>query len=86
MCIGEEEYILAEMKNGELQSTILSPILFLIYTAELYWLLEGYGASCHCFADDTLIYFSFETVEIMKLNWFQFMVLHRLGRFRGNSN
>ena len=43
----------AEMKTGIPQGSVASPILFNIYTMELYYLLIGQGVNCHFYADDT---------------------------------
>ena len=63
VCISDTLSNECEMKTGVPQGSILGPILFLIYTIELHYVLESLGISYHCYADDTQIYFSFETIN-----------------------
>ena len=53
VCVGEDTYSSAKMGTRISQGTDLIPILFHIYTADFYHLLEGLGAPCNFFADDT---------------------------------
>ena len=48
------------MKTGVPQGSILAPILFLIYTIKLHYVLESLGVLYHCYADETQIYFTLE--------------------------
>ena len=51
------------MKTGVLQGRILDLILFHIYTIELHFVLESLGVFYHCYADDTQIFFTFESIS-----------------------
>ena len=62
MCVNDTLSDECLMKTGVLQGSILGPILFLIYTIELHYVLESLGVSYHCYADDTQIYFTFESI------------------------
>ena len=55
--IGNNTSELGKMKTGVPQGSVLGPILFTIYTAELSLLLEDLNVSFHLYADDTQIYF-----------------------------
>ena len=58
------------MKYGVQQGTILGPMLFVIYTLTLQYMLDFHAVSYHFYADDTQIYFRCDTKErcISKLN------------------
>ena len=58
--IGSTASQIGSMVTGIPQGTKLSPILFSIYTSELYYILTNMGYMCHFYADDTRIMMNIE--------------------------
>ena len=58
--IGRQFSDRARMRTGIPQGSVLGPVLFIIYTIELYYLLQSINVDCHFYADDTQLYFSVE--------------------------
>ena len=50
------------------QGSILGPYLYMVYTIELYYLLQSLGVSSHFYADDTQIYVAISNIESTTLH------------------
>ena len=65
--LGELRSVLTEIAIGVPQGSILGPILFICYTAELEKIAARHGVSIHFYADDTQIYAAFSAENFCKV-------------------
>ncbi len=73
---GRTQYVLrgslksstAELVCGVPQGSVLGPLLFILYTADLVHLIERFSLSAQLYADDTQVYGSCQPSEIHRLS------------------
>ena len=61
--VNDEESNEVSMEYGVPQGTILAPLLYTMYTADLNKLVENLGLKIHSFADDNNIYMGFKPID-----------------------
>jgi hypothetical protein len=57
VCVNGQQSATSSVFCGVPQGSVLGPILFLLYTAEVVAIAERHGLSAHSYADDTGLYF-----------------------------
>ena len=62
VCVNDTLSDYGLMTTGVPQGSIIGLFLFLIYTIELHYVIEGLGVFYHRYAGDTQIYFTFESI------------------------
>ena len=53
-----------ELTVGIPQGSVMGPVLYLLYTAQLAEVIQSHGLDYHMYADDNQLYFSFKTQEV----------------------
>jgi len=57
-------FIVDVMCSSILQGSVLGPLFFILYMADLAHWVAKYGVSLHAYADDTQLYLHFNRTEI----------------------
>ena len=72
--IGESESDPEPLSCGVPQGSVLGPILFLIYTSTIVFLLDAHGVSYHFYADDSQLYICIDNIEHAKVKVIQLLM------------
>ena len=59
--VDEEQSTVSNVFCGVPQGSVLGPVLFLLYTVEVLYIVHHHGLAGHCYADDTCIYVHVDT-------------------------
>ena len=72
--IGESVSEPKPLSCGVPQGSVLGPILFLIYTSTIVFLLDAHGVSYHFYADDSQLYICIDDIEYAKAKVVQLLM------------
>ena len=78
VAIGESQSEPTTHQYSVPQGSVLSPVLFTVYTGTLAFLLEAHGVNYHLFADDTRLYIRVEDIDEAKQSFISLVWLENL--------